>query len=168
MLSSALAATLLTAAALSFPPVELPPVIPAFNARLENYYRKPDPKIAGEFLSELLKLENIEHKWFNDHADVLDIMGTQLGDLANEREEIVRGYETAFSGATVKGKRVILVALRLCGDDASRTIVAEWLADDANAALKADLEALQEHLADPARKHFRELPVKTPHDIDLL
>jgi hypothetical protein len=46
--------------------------------------------------------------------------------------------------------------------------VAGWLKDAANDDVKGDLDALQKHLADPERKHFRELPVKTPHDIDLL
>jgi hypothetical protein len=167
-MSSALVATLLTAAALSFPPADLPPVVPAFGPRLENYYRKPDPKIAEEFLVALLKPENLEHKWFDAHTDVLDIMGTQLGDLAREREETIRRYESEFPKTTVRGKRVLLAALKVCGDESSEKTVAGWLKDEGNAALKDDLEALQKHLADPDRKHFRELPVRTPHDVDLL
>ncbi len=167
-MSAALAATLLTAAAFSFPPVDLPPVVPAFGGRLENYYRKPDPKIAEEFLVALLQPENLDHKWFDAHTDVLEIMGTQLGDLARGREEIVRRYEAAFAGTTVRGKRVLLAALKVCGDETSESAAAGWLKDDGNAAVQEDLEALQKHLADPHRKHFRELPVKTPHDVDLL
>ena len=163
-----IAATLLTAVALGFSPVELPPVVPAFGPKLENYYRKPEPKIAGQFFAELMKPENIDHRWFNDHADVLDIMGTQLGDLANGREAAVRQYEAGFPKATLKGKRVILAALKVCGDDTSKAVVAGWLKDTAQEELQEDLEALQKHLEDPDRKHFRELPVKSPHDVDLL
>ena len=167
-MSSALTATLLAAAACWFPPIDLPPVIPAFGTKLENYYRKPDPKIAEQFLVELLKPENIDHKWFNAHTDVLEIMGTQLGDLARGREEMIRRYETAYAGTTVRGKRVIVAALKVCGDETSQTATAGWLKDETDAALKGDLEALQKRLADPDRKHFRDLPVKTPHDVDLL
>ena len=46
-MSAAFAAILLTAVALGYPPGDLPPVIRGFGPKLENYYRKPDPKIAG-------------------------------------------------------------------------------------------------------------------------
>jgi hypothetical protein len=161
-------AILPAAFALWLPPVDLPPVVPEFGPKLENYYRKPDPKIAEEFLAELLKPENIDHKWFNEHADVLDIMGTQLGDLANGNEELVRRYEAAFPQARPKGKQVIVAALKVCGDETSKKIVSEWVIDAVNKDLKSNLEVLRKHLTDPRRKHFRELPVKTPHDVDLL
>jgi hypothetical protein len=161
-------AIVVAAIALWLPPAGLPPVVSEFGPRLENYYRKPDPKIADQFLTELFKPENIDHPWFNDHADVLDIMGTQLGDLANGREELVRRYEEIFPKATRKGKQVIVAALRVCGDEKSRSAVSEWVNDFANSESKNELEALHEHLADRKRKHFRELPVKTPHDVDLL
>jgi len=164
----AIAAVLLVGVPLWLPPVDLPPVVPEFGPRLENYYRKPDPKIAEQFLVELLKPENVDHKWFNGHADVLDIMGTQLGDLANGHEELVRRYEAAFSQTTLKGKQVIVAALKVCGDESSQKVIVGWLTDAAHKDVKNDLEALLKHLTDPRRKHFRELPVKTPHDVDLL
>src|SRR5262245_18629453 len=112
----AIAAVLLVGVPLGLPPVDLPPVVPEFGPRLENYYQKPDPRIAEQFLAELLKPENIDHQWFHGHEDVLDIMGTQLGDLANGREKLIRRYEAAFSETTLKGKQVILAALKICGD----------------------------------------------------
>jgi hypothetical protein len=167
-MSFALPINLLAALALLFPPADLPPVVPTYGAKLENYYRKPDPEIAGQFFAELLKPENIDHKWFNDHADVLDIMRTQLGDLAKGREDIIRQYEGSFPQTTLKGKQVIVAALRVCGDESSQRVVAGWIDDSANKDVKKELEALQKHLANPKRKHFRDLPVKSPHDVDLL
>jgi hypothetical protein len=164
----AIAAILLVGVPLWLPPVDLPPAVPEFGPRLETYYRKPDPKIAEQFLAELLKPENIDHKWFNDHADVLDIMGTQLGDLANGHEELVRRYEAAFAQTTLKGKRVIVAALKVCGDETSQKVVAGWLTDAAHKDVKNELDGLSKHLTDPKREHFRELPVKAPHDVDLL
>src|SRR5262245_45522423 len=164
----AIAAILLVGVPIGLPPVDLPPVVPAFGPKLENFYKKPDPRIAEQFLAELLKPENIDHKWFNGHADVLDIMGTQLGDLANGHEELVRRYEAAFSETTLKGKQVIMAALKICGDETSQKVVAGWLTDAAHKDVKNELDGLSKHLTDPNRKHFRELPVKTPHDVDLL
>ncbi len=167
-MSAAFVPTLVAAIALWFPPVDLPPVVPAFGPKLENYYRKPDPKLAGQFLNELLKPENSGHKWFTVHADVWDIMGTQLGDLAKGREETVRQYEAAFPAASDKGRSLIVTALKVCGDETTRTVVSSWLEEAAGLAVKEDLIALEKHLKDPERKHFREVPVKTPHDVDLL
>src|SRR5262245_6322365 len=141
-MSFVFAAILPAAVALWLPPVDLPPVVPEFGPKLENYYRKTDPKIAEEFLAELLKPENIDHKWFNEHADVLDIMGTQLGDLANGHEELVRRYEDAFPRARLKGKQVIVAALKVCGDETSQKVVAGWLSDSTHKDLKNDLEVL--------------------------
>jgi hypothetical protein len=167
-MSGVSAAVILTAAVLGFPPGDLPPVIPAFGPKLENYYKKPDPKLAEQFFIEILKPENIDHPWFIKRGDVLEIMGTQLGDLAKGKGERVRSYEAAFPSCTRQGKKLIIAALKVCGDEPSQAAVSAWLKDAADKELKGELEALQAHLADPERRHFRELPVKTPHDIDLL
>jgi hypothetical protein len=130
----------------------------------------PPPVIAwlNSHNAESLKPENIDDPWFKERWDVLEILGTHLGDLAIGDKELTRRYEAAFSTTTDTGRKLIIAALKVCGDETSKEAVADWLNNAAFAPLKNDLEALQRHLKDAKRKHYRDVPVKTPHDVDML
>ena len=152
-----------------FPAADPPPVIAWLNShKVEFHYRDPVPNLAEQLLVEALKPENVDDPWFKERWDVLEIIGTHLGDLAIGDETLPRRYEAAFPTTTDTGRKLLIAAVKICGDETSQKAVAGWLKDPAYGALKTDLEALQSHLKDPKRKHYREVPVKTPHDVDML
>ena len=149
-------------------PPDLPPFIKEHAKTVSFYYKAPDPKLGPRLLRELLQKENIEHPFFAKDDHVLLLIGAQLGDIAMGNAKIVRGYETAFADAPPMGRRVIVRALMNCGDKETVKQAGAWLADRRYADLRAELEALQKHLADPKRKQVRDRPAKEPKDLDYL
>src|SRR4051812_7894877 len=119
-------------------------------------------------LTELLKKENLEHPLFVRNDQLHLLIGAQLGDIATGHPEVVREYEKAFAGASPKGRQVVIRALKNAGDKETSKAVADWIKDPKFADQKADLEALKAHIEDPKRQHVRDVPAKTPKDLDYL
>ena len=147
---------------------DLPPVVKEYSRTATYYYLNPDPKIGPKMLNELLKKENLEHPFFVQRAQVLDLIGAQLGDIAAGKPEIVREYEAAFAAAPAAGRRVIIRALANAGDKDTVRAVGEWIADPRYADQKPALQALKAHLEDPKRQHVRDRPAREPKELDLL
>jgi hypothetical protein len=159
---------LLYAASLVAQPDNLPPLFKTYAPKMTYYYKSPDTTLGPKMLKDLLREENINHPFFSKNAHVLNIIAAQLGDIAAGKGAIVRQYEAEFATAPAPGRKVILRALANCGDMETAKRLKGWLADKRFADLRADLEALQKHLADPKRQHVRDRPAKTPDDLDLL
>jgi uncharacterized protein (TIGR03066 family) len=132
------------------------------------YYTAPDPSFGPKMLKELLKRKNLEHPFFANNDHLRNINAALLGDVAAGKPKIVRAYEAAFLGAPPAGQRLILRALRNCGDRDTVKRIDAWRADRRSADVRSDLDALKKHLADPKRKHVRDLPAREPKDLDLL
>lgn len=147
---------------------DLPPFVKEHSRTATFYYKSPDPALGPKFLGELLKKENLEHPWFVKNAQVLILIGAQLGDIAAGKPKIVREYEGAFAEAPPAGRRVIVRSLMNCGDKETIKQVEAWLADRRYADLRPELETLRKHLEDPKRKHVRDRPAREPKDLDLL
>jgi hypothetical protein len=159
--------TVLLAAVVAQAP-DLPPFVKEYSRVGTFYYQKPDPTLGTKMLRELLRKENLEHAFFAQRTEVLPLVASQLGDIANGHPEIVREYEAAFADATPAGRKVIIRALMNAGDKDTAKKVGEWIADKRFADQKADLEKLKTHIDDPKRKHIRDVPAKEPKDLDLL
>jgi hypothetical protein len=155
------------AAAVAQPP-DLPPWVKLYAQAGTFYYKNPDPTLGPKMLKELLKKENLEHPLFarDDHTPLL--IGAQVGDIAAGHPEIVREYEKEFADASPLGRRVIIRALTNSGDKDTAKKVGEWIKDPKYADLKTDLEVLKSHIEDPKRVHTRDVPAKTPKDLDYL
>jgi uncharacterized protein (TIGR03066 family) len=132
------------------------------------YYTAPDPSFGPKMLKELLKRENLEHPFFANNDHLLSIHAALLGDVAAGKPKIVRAYEAAFLEAPPAGQRLIIRALRNCGDRETVNRIDGWRADRRSAAVRSDLDSLKKHLEDPKRKHVRDLPAREPKDLDLL
>jgi hypothetical protein len=163
---SALLSVLLIAGSLQQP--EMPPLFKDFAKPMTFYYQSPDPAIGPKMLKELLKKENLEHPFFAQNAHVLRIISAQLGFIASGNAKIVREYEAALPETTVAGRKVIVDALRICGDKDTVKKVDVWSADAKLADMKSELKDLKKHLEDPKRKGIRDQAAKTPDDLDLL
>jgi hypothetical protein len=146
----------------------VPPLFKTYAPKMTYYYKSPEAALGPKMLKDLLREENIAHPFFEKNAHVLTIIAAQLGDIAVGKCAIVRQYEAEFATAPASGRMVILRALANCGDRETGKQLEGWLADKRVADLRADLEALQKHLADPKRRHVRDRPAKTPDDLDLL
>jgi hypothetical protein len=147
---------------------DVPPFLTDFSQSAMSYYKAPDPTLGPKMLNTLLKKENIEHPWFTQNAHVLRLIAAQLGDIATGNPKIVREYEAAFSDAPLAGRKVIVQALRICGDKESVKKVDAWSADKKFDDMKTELTDLKNRLEDPKRKAIRDQPAKTPDDLDLL
>jgi hypothetical protein len=147
---------------------QLPPVIVEFSEATTFYYEMPDPKLGPKLLREMLKAENVTHPWFQKRPDVWRVIGSQIGDIAAGKPEIVRQYEEAYAIANPTGRRVIIRSLLNCGDDETIKKIDGWIENADNAELGRELRALKEYLSDPNRVHVRDRRPKTPHDLDLL
>jgi hypothetical protein len=161
-------AVLLTAGLVAQPPVDLPPVARDYQKVMTFYYDSPDPKLGPKMLKDLLSDENLGHPFFAKRPDVLTLIAAQLGDIANGKSEIVRDYEKELPGAPEAGQKVIIRALMNCGDKETLKLFDGWAKDKRLDGVAKELAALKKHLADPKRKHARDLPVKEPRDLDLL
>jgi hypothetical protein len=160
---------LLVAASVIAQPNNYPPFVVEHSQAMMSYYRNPDPESGPKMMKELLSKENIDHAWFktDNGTHALKLMSAQLGDIAIGKPKLVREYESMFAGASPAGRRVIIRALNNCGDKETITKVDEWLKDE-KVGVKSELEALKKHLEDPKRKQPRDLPAKTPDDLDFL
>ncbi len=158
---------LLVAASLGQAP-DVPPLFKEYSQRVMHYYESPDAALGPRMLRDFLKKENVAHPWFEKNEHVLVLIGAQLGDIALGKARIVRAYEAELAGAPLRGRRVILRALTVCGDRETRKQVDAWLSDRRYADVRPELEALKKHLEDPKRKQVRDRPARTPDDLDLL
>jgi len=149
-------------------PAGQPPYFAQYAKTTTFYYKSPDAALGPKMLKELLKKENLGHPWFAKNEHVLHLIAGQLGDIAAGKPKIVREYEAAFAAAPTAGRRVIVRCLMDCGDKETIKRVDAWLADERDADLRTDLAALKKHLEDPARKHPRDRPARTPDDLDRL
>lgn len=150
------------------PAAQVPPVIIDFSEAMTFYYQNPDPKVGPKLLRELLRPDNITHPWFQKRADVLKVIGAQLGDIASGKPELVREYEAAYALANNTGRRVIIRSMVNCGDAETIKKIDGWIAAPDSAELQRELRALKAYLSDPNRRHARDNRAKTPHDLDLL
>ena len=132
------------------------------------YYTDPDPAFGPKMLNELLKRENLDHPFFANNDHILNINAALLGDIAAGRPKIVRAYEAAFIAAPPAGQRLVIQALRNCGDRETVKQIDGWRADRRSADVRAELDSLKKHLEDPKRRHVRDLPARDPKDLDLL
>jgi uncharacterized protein (TIGR03066 family) len=149
-----------------------PPEPPQSFRQLANsatfYYTAPDPSFGPKMLKELLKKENLEHPFFANNDHLLNINAALLGDIGAGKPKIVRAYEAAFIEAPPLGQRLIIRALRNCGDRETVNQIDTWRANRRSADVRSELESLKKHLEDPKRKHVRDLPAGEPKDLDLL
>src|SRR5262249_40491388 len=146
-------------------PADAPPFVRDFAPTTTFYYKSPDPALGPKLLKEWLKKENIESPWFAKREDILTLFGAQLGDMARGKPKIVREYEAAYADAPAPGRRVILQALRNCGDKETVKQIEAWLADPQVGDVRPELVALKKDLEDPARKHVRDRPAREPRDL---
>jgi uncharacterized protein (TIGR03066 family) len=160
-------ALLLVASLLSQPPAP-PQSVRELAKTATFYYTAPDPDFGPKMLKELLKKENLEHPFFAENDHVLNINAALLGDIAAGKPKIVREYEAAFLEAPPAGQRLVLRALRNCGDQETLKKIDAWRADGRSADVRAELDSLKKHLEDPKRKHVRDVPAREPKDLDLL
>lgn len=144
------------------------PFIKEHVKTMTYYYKSPDPALGPRALKSLLKKENIEHPWFTNKDHVLNLIGSQLGDMVTGKPRLVRAYEEEFVAAPLMGRRVIVRALTNCGDDQTVKQIDTWLANERLANVHKDLKALKKHLEDPKRKHVRDQLAREPKDLDLL
>jgi uncharacterized protein (TIGR03066 family) len=149
-------------------PASTPPLFREFAPKVTYYYKSPDPELGPKMLQALLQKENIEHPWFATNGHVLLLIGAQLGDIASGKPKIVREYESAFAGAPLAGRRVIVRALTNCGDATTIKTISGWLSDDKFADIRPELESLKKDLEDPKRKHLRDRAAQSPDDLDFL
>jgi tetratricopeptide (TPR) repeat protein len=153
-------------------PPESEPKIPAALEKnvsvMTFYYVDPRPEKAKQMLVELISPKNLDDPWYKDRGIVLELMAANLGDAGFGQEELVRFYESQFSSAPEGGKRMIIQALRTCGDKTTLQVVEKWLEDRENSGIKAELTALKAHLSNPDRKRIRDAAVKEPVDLDYL
>jgi len=161
------AATFFAAALVAQPP-DLPPFVKEFSKVGTYYYLNPDPKLGPKMLTELLKKENLEHQLFARNDQLHLLIGAQLGDIATGHPEVIREYEKAFTGASPKGRLVVIRALHNAGDKETVKAVGEWIKDPKFAEQKAELEGLKASLEDPKRQHVRDVPARAPKDLDYL
>src|SRR5262249_50259272 len=140
----------------------------AFAKAATFYYTAPDPAFGPRMLKELLKRENLEHPFFANNDHLQNINAALLGDIAAGKPRIGRAYEAAFVEAPPAGQRLVLRALRNCGDRETVKQIDAWRADRRSADVRSELDALKKHLEDPKRKHVRDLPAREPRDLDLL
>lgn len=149
-------------------PKDVPPFVKEFSQVGTFYYQKPDPKLGPKMLKALLQKENLEHPFFAERPEVLQLIAAQIGDIGTGKSDIVREYESAFPDAPPAGRKIIIRALTNAGDKETAKTVGEWLKDAKFAEQKADLDALKAHIEDPKRAHVRDLPAHAPKDLDLL
>jgi hypothetical protein len=149
-------------------PPDLPPFIKEYGKVGTYYYLSPDPKLGPKMLRDLLRKENLEHPFFVRNAQVLLLIGAQLGDIAAGKPEVVREYEAAFADGPPGGRPIVIRALTNAGDKDTAKKVAGWIDDPNYADQKEGLQALQSHLENPKRQHVRDRPAKEPKDLDLL
>jgi uncharacterized protein (TIGR03066 family) len=132
------------------------------------YYTAPDPAFGPRMLKELLKKENLEHPFFANNDHLQNINAALLGAIAAGKPKIVRAYEAAFVETPPAGQRLVIRALRHCGDQETVNHIDAWRADRRCAEVRSELDALKKHLEDPRRKPVRDLPAREPKDLDLL
>jgi uncharacterized protein (TIGR03066 family) len=132
------------------------------------YYTASDPAFGVKMLTELLKKENLEHPFIANNEHLLNINAALLGDIAAGKPKIVRAYEATFVDAPPAGRRLVIQALRNCGDQETLKQIDDWRTDRRSADVRNVLDALKKHLNDPKRKHVRDLPAREPKDLDLL
>src|SRR5262249_43447437 len=125
-------ATLLTASLIGQPP-DLPPFARDHAKTMTYYYKSPDPALGPKLLKDLLKKENVEHPWFAKNDHVLNLITSQLGDIAAGKPKIVRAYEAAWTDASAPGRRLIVRALMNCGDRETLKLLDTWVTDRRNA-----------------------------------
>jgi hypothetical protein len=155
-------------ASLAGQPGDRPPFLDSMGKATTYYYKSPDPTLGPTLLKDLLRKENIEHPWFAMREENLTLFGSVLGDIAKGNPKIVREYEAAFPDAPLPGRHVIVQALMNCGDKETIKQIEGWVADPQNKTIRPELEALQKHLENPARKHVRDRPAREPLDLDRL
>lgn len=148
-----------------------PPPPPFVRDRVKTmtfYYQSPNPALGPTMLKELLRKENLESPWFLGRERVLNMIGSQLGDIAKGHPQIVREYEATFPSAPKLGRTVIIHALMNCGDKETIAKVENWMGDQRFADNKSELELLKKTLSDPNHKGVRDRAAKSPSDLDLL
>lgn len=133
-----------------------------------TYYTAPDPAFGPRLLKELLRKENLELPFFANNDHLLNIHAQLLGDIAAGKPKIVREYEDLFGKTPAAGQRLIVRALRICGDGETKAKIDEWIKQATDAGIRSELSEMKKHLDDPKRKHIRETPAREPKDLDLL
>ena len=144
----------------------LPPIIEKYGGVMGAYYRAPKPDLAPELMACMISKENLEHPWFVNKDNVVQLLGSQLGDIARGNAKSVRDYESQFPDAPPAGRVVLLRALIICGDRETVPIVDRWLADKRFEANRNELESLKSTLQNPERKAPWDRPAKEPKDLD--
>lgn len=160
---------------------------------LKFYYVKPDPERVPSMLDVLLKEKTLDagiYRWPSSTTQltmedlglkekILDdqqpqtpaqrlIMGHALGHIAHGNPKLIRLYESQFAGATETGKALLVDALRICGDDATRRQLKNWSRDPAYRQQQKQLAAAAVFLADSKRRLPRDKPARSLLDLELL
>lgn len=131
-----------------------------------TYYQKPDPAKLKAFATAFFKPEMVSHAFFTAKPDVQQNLAVFFGIAADGNTDLVRHYESLWEQANEPGRRLLVQALRGCGDDKTSGLVAGWTAG-ANPILEKELELLGASLKAAKRPRPSDQPPQTPQHLDL-
>jgi hypothetical protein len=137
---------------------------------LQEYHRAPAPELAPKMLALLLDGKLIEDPAYSQDRpeQSLKLTGHAFGLIGRKEPKLVRLYETRFPKASKAGRALLLEAFWACGDQQTVKLLEEWEKDPAQSDLKEEIEATRKFLAQPVRPLPRDLPARSPTDLDLL
>jgi hypothetical protein len=137
---------------------------------LKEYHRAPAPERVPKMLDALLDEKLIELPIFSlDRPEqTLKLTGHAFGLIARNKPKLIRLYEARFPKASKAGRRLLVEAFWVCGDQQTLKLAVDWEKDPAQAELKDAIQALREFLSHLVRPLPRDLPARNPTDLDLL
>jgi hypothetical protein len=135
---------------------------------ISRYHARPSPERVCRYLDQALTKENLEDPVVTGSPNTLNLFAHAFGHMAKGNANLVRQFEGRFADATDAGRSLLIECLRVCGDAETVKHLAAWQEDPRFADHKESLEAARAFLADPQRKLPRDLPAKTPEELDLL
>jgi hypothetical protein len=104
-------------------PGQIPPVFQDAAQLVTTYHHKPDPARAAAVFDKLIADKALDHPFMRDeHRFTLNAQA--FGHMARSHADLIRKYEAAFPTTDDAGRRFILGALTICGDDKSKELVA--------------------------------------------
>jgi hypothetical protein len=133
-----------------------------------RYHARPSPDRVCHFLDLALTKDVLQHPAVSLWPHTRDLFSHGFGNMARENPKLVRQIEARFAKTAGTGRTVLLRCLRICGDDETVKTLAAWRDDPRYADDLAYIETVRKSLTDPRRKRPRDLPAKTPEELDYL
>src|SRR5262249_26387348 len=135
---------------------------------ISRYHARPSPDRVCHFLDLALTKDVLQHPVVSGRPHTRDLFSHGFGNMARGNPKLVRQIEARFAKTSGSGRTTILRCLRVCGDDETVKVLAAWRDDPRYADDSAFIETVRKSLADPRRKRPRDLPAKTPEELDYL